>query len=462
MKRTQVNGSGVERLAELITQMNRCPLPESAGQAARLCLLDTLGVGLYGGTQPEAEPLLQAVMPLGCGTASVWGRKERLEAGMSAMVCGSLCHLRELDDVHYAILHTGCVCIPAAMAAAQVRDATLGQLLRAVTNGVEVMARISLGMDYMDHRERGWHGTATCGAFGAAAAAGYILDLDKEQLADALGISGSRTGGTWSFSVDGAMSKRFHPGLAARDGLLAAFLAQTGLSGPRCVLEAEDGGFYRLFAQEWDMERALAPAKRLEVENVEFKWFASCKSVHSPIEAALKIHSEHPERTPGDVVQITVEVNRSALAMAGRSYQGNSVVSAQLSIPYGVALGLLGRSGQADDYSLERLKDPAVRKLADRVTVLESEEFNNVRQKEHLSGARVTVQWRDGSRSIASVTRPRGALGNPLTREDVIQKFTGLASCALGETGTQVLRALVLEGSEDIPVSQLIQAMMPA
>ena len=236
MKRTQVNGSGVERLAELITQMNRCPLPESAVQAARLCLLDTLGVGLYGGTQPEAEPLLQAVMPLGCGTASVWGRKERLEAGMSAMVCGSLCHLRELDDVHYAILHTGCVCIPAAMAAAQVRDATLGQLLRAVTNGVEVMARISLGMDYMNHRERGWHGTATCGAFGAAAAAGYILDLDKEQLADALGISGSRTGGTWSFSVDGAMSKRFHPGLAARDCLLAASLPQTGLSAPRCVL----------------------------------------------------------------------------------------------------------------------------------------------------------------------------------------------------------------------------------
>ena len=91
--------------------------------------------------------LLQAAKTLGNGKARVWGSGDSLEAGMAALVCGSLCHLRELDDVHYAILHTGCVCIPAAIAAAQLEGSSLGQVIRAVTNGVEVMARISFGMD---------------------------------------------------------------------------------------------------------------------------------------------------------------------------------------------------------------------------------------------------------------------------------------------------------------------------
>lgn len=405
--------------------------------------------------------LLQAAKTLGNGKARVWGSGDSLEAGMAALVCGSLCHLRELDDVHYAILHTGCVCIPAAIAAAQLEGSSLGQVIRAVTNGVEVMARISFGMDYMDHRERGWHGTATCGAFGSAAAVGSLLSLNEKQLTDALGLAGSRTGGTWAFSMDGSMSKRLHPGLAARDGLLAAYLAKAGVPGPHYVLEANDGGFYRLFSKEWDLERITAPNPRLEIENVEFKWFASCKSVHSPITAALQISRSNLDRTPDEVSEITVEVNRSALSMAGRSYEEDSVVSAQISIPYGVALGLLGRGGQADDYSVDALKDPTIRKLADRVTVVESEEFNVLRQTKHLSGARVTVKWNDGTSSAAMITNPKGALGNPLSEEDVVNKFLTLSSPALGPDGAHRLLKLVMEGPEDTPISQLITLLVP-
>ena len=453
--------TGVERLAALIGQRNRRKLPDCAQAAARLCLLDTLGAGIYGSTQPEAAMLLRTAKALGGGEVAVWGTGERLEAGMAAMVCGSLSHLRELDDVHYAILHTGCVCVPAAMAAAQLEGSSLGQLLRAVANGAEVMARVSLGMDYMDHRERGWHGTATCGAFGAAAAAGYLLGLNEGQLADALGTAGSRTGGTWAFSADGAMSKRLHPGLAARDGLLAAYLARAGAPGPRYVLEAEDGGFYRLFSREWDVDRVDAPGERLEVENVEFKWFASCKSVHSPIMAAQQIRRENPGRRPEEVAGVTVEVNRSALSMAGHPYEKDSVVSAQISIPYGVAIGLLGKEGQAEDYSLETLKDPVVAMLAGRVAVAESEEFNNLRQARHLSGARVTVEWTDGARSETVVTQPKGSLGNPLTREDVIAKFLSLTCGSLGTEGAQRLLRFVLEGAQDRPVFELIALLTP-
>lgn len=456
MKKTEQEPSGLERLAALLQGLNRLPLSKAAEKAARLCLLDTLGVGIYGSTQPEAQMLLNTASRLGSGQVTVWGSGDNLEAGMASMVCGSLCHLRELDDVHYAILHTGCVCVPAALSSAQLERVSLGPLLQAVTSGVEAMARISLGMDYMDHRERGWHGTATCGAFGGAAAVGCLLGLDEKQLADALGTSGSRTGGTWAFSADGAMSKRLHPGLAARDGLLSAYLAKAGVSGPHYVLEAEDGGFYRLFSRHWDIERALAPHDRLAIEDVEFKWFASCKSVHSPISAALRIHSENPQRKPEEVAHVQVAVNFSALSMAGHDYKEDSVVSAQISIPYGVALGLMGRPGQGEDYTLNALKDPLIRLLADKVIVVESEEFNHLRETEHLSGARVTVEWTDGTSTAIAVTSPKGSLADPLSPDDVKNKFLSLTQDTLGSSRAEQLLNLVMEGPADTPVSQLI------
>lgn len=461
MREERTGPSGVERLAALIKELDNTPLSDKTARAARLCLLDTLGVGLYGSTQPEAEMLLNAVRPLGSGHVGVWGTDTTLEAGNAALVCGSLCHLRELDDVHYAILHTGCVCVPALMAAAEGTSATLGDLLRSIVNGVEVMARISFGMDYMEHRELGWHGTATCGAFGAAASAGYLLGLNQDQLSDALGIAGSRTGGTWAFAADGSMSKRLHPGLAARDGLMAAYLAKAGISGPHLVLEAVDGGFYRLFTSEWDIERVLAAGERPEVENVEFKWFASCKSVHSPITAALQIRGEHPDKHPDEIERIRVEVNRSAVSMAGNQYDEDSVVSAQISIPYGVALGLLGREGLAEDYSFESLRDPAIRRIADLVEIEESEEFNHIREVEHLSGARVTVYWKDGSTGAAKITRPKGALGNPLSEQDVLDKFLGLASAAIGEEQAGQLLRLIMDGEESLPAEALTALLRP-
>ncbi len=121
------------------------------------------------------------------GDIPVWGTGVLLTEDMAAMVNGALCHIREMDDVHYAILHTGAVCVPSALAVAQRCGSSWGQLLWAVTAGVEVSVRIAEGMDFLDHRERGWHGTATCGAFGAAAAAGVLLGLDEQQMVNALG-----------------------------------------------------------------------------------------------------------------------------------------------------------------------------------------------------------------------------------------------------------------------------------
>ncbi len=452
---------GMDRLAARLHSL--IPLPERVERIARICLLDTLGSGIYGAATPEGQRVIDAAADLSdANDALIWGTSRRCGTDQAAFVCGTLCHVRELDDVHFAILHTGAVCVPATMAAAQRQSSDLGRVLRAITLGVEAMVRISLGMDYLSHRKRGWHATATCGAFGAAAATASILGLDARALADAMGIAGSRTGGSWAFALDNAMSKRLHPGLAAKDGVLSAYLAARGITGPHYVLEAPDGGFYQAYSDEWDMEQLDSPNERYAIEDVEYKWFASCKSVHSPHSAALLIKREHPELKPEDVRQITVEVNSSAFSMASRMYEQDSVISAQLSIPYGVALGLHGRQGDAKDYEPTALADKRFFDLAGKVRVKESEEMNRLRKAELKSGARLRVELQNGQSAEAAVTAPKGVMSNPLSRDDVIKKFSGLTEDILGKSKTASLVEMVLNGPASSPVAELCTLLTPA
>lgn len=453
--------SAIAQLSELLAPLKEDRMNEKQEEASRICLLDALGCGLFGSTLEEGKKVVDAVSKLGdVQGVCVWGTSVSFNTDHAAFVCGTFCHLRELDDVHYAILHPGAVCVPAAFAVAQREKANLGHLLAAIAGGVEAMVRISKGMDYMSHRARGWHGTATCGSFGAAAAAGIILGLDKERMTYALGLAGSRTGGTWAFKDDGSMSKRLHPGLAARDGVLSAYLAREGISGPRYILEAADGGFYQATSDRWNIEAVHEDSGDLwAVEEIEYKWYACCKSVHSPLEAALAIYRENPGRRIEDISQVLVEVNHSSVEMAGKMYDKKSLVSAQLSIPYGVALGLMGRRGQAEDYTPSRLENNALYALAAKVQVVETPEFNKLRRDEHKSGAVVTVVWYDGFRAFARVTNPKGSLANPLQKSDVLEKFYDLSFPAIGPEKTKILAEKVINGPRDTAVEELARLM---
>lgn len=440
--------TGIERLVKYLFEHQETLLSPKAEQAARMCILDEIGCGIYGSRTREGRNLIQAAADLKyCGDIPVWGTQNLLTEDMAAMVNGALCHIRELDDVHYAILHTGAVCVPAAMAVAQRCGSTWRQLLGAVITGVEVSVRIAEGMDFLEHRERGWHGTATCGSFGASAAAGMLLGLDEQQMTNALGIAGSRTGGSWAFAADGAMTKRIHPGLAARDGILSAYLAKHGITGPRHVLEAADGGIYRMMSSRYCLGVLDAVKEKTAIEEVEFKWFASCKSVHSPYTAAYEIYRRHGFREPEDICTVRAEVNRSAIEMAGSNYRQDSIVSAQISIPYGVALGLMGCRGQAGDYTEERLRDSRILETAGKVVVAESEAMNRLRRNEKRSAAKVTVHWKDGSSDTETVTAPKGSMFNPLSKEDITGKFMDLTGGIVGEHVAREIADTVLKSS---------------
>jgi 2-methylcitrate dehydratase PrpD len=452
--------TAIEELAGRLVTIGPASVPPQALHDARRCLADALGCGLYGTSLPEGRTAVAALTQMS-GTGQ--GTGVGLPADTAALAGGFLCHLRELDDVHYAILHPGAVCVPAVLAVADRLQSTLGDILWALIAGYEAMVRIAKGQNYVKHRGLGWHGTATCGPFGAAAGVSRLLALDQTQLAWALGLAGSRTGGTWAFAADGAMSKRLHPGLAARDGVTAAYLARGGITGPLHLLDAEDGGLYRTTSTEWDVaEVTRGWGGEWAISATEFKWYAACKSAHAPIEAAKAIRRKaRCEEAPGPRIRrVTVKVNSTGHAMAGRGYRQNSVTSAQLSIPYGVAVALCGGEADVGDFTAEQVARPDLFELAQKVEVSPSAEMDVLRRTQHKVPGEVTVEWTDGTTTREYVEDPKGSRLQPLTDAEVTQKFRQLAGAAMGPASVDRVIDLILDGRPETPVQTLTDALM--
>ena len=447
--------SHLRRLAEICLEGAQNMNPETE-RYARLCLLDTLGCILYSTTLADGGMIMRGAAMFGAGEYALPAAKYSYTADTLALVMGSLCHLREMDDVHYSIVHPGSGIIPAIYAAGMMKNSSLGTMFAAITAGYEAAVRISRASNFLEHRHQGWHATATLCPFGAAAASAFILGLDGEKMVHAMGIAGTRTGGTWAFAKDNSMTKRLHPGLAARDGLQAACLASAGVDGPEYILDAEEGGFFRVATSDYDMAAIVTPNGVPAVCETEYKYYASCKSAHSPIEAAIQIYKKNPGKTPE---RIEVKINSSAMSMAGRLHERGSVVSAQLSIPYAIALGLCGHAGGALDYTDEMVSSEALFDLASLVEMEISPEMDKIRVEKLRSAARLTVYWKEGGQADAFVQTPKGAMDNPLSEVEIIEKFQALASAAVGEKIASEITEMIMRGSGDIRISELQKLM---
>jgi len=203
-------------------------MPAQAIQLAKRFLMDGLAAGVAGGRSEVADVAFRAARvqaEAASGASVLWGRRETLPAALAAMVNGTAMHALELDDFG-GCGHSGAVVLSVLSALAARGGVSGKDAVMAILAGYDHAARVLEGAGgYRPHNERGWHSTGTCGSFGAAAASARLLRLDAERFADALGIASTFTGGIWAFLDDGAMTKRFHPGRAAENGLSAALLA---------------------------------------------------------------------------------------------------------------------------------------------------------------------------------------------------------------------------------------------
>ena len=430
-------------LAEYSSLLSLDSLPDPVVHHAVFLLLDLLGAALAGGDTPEATAAAKAValMSPGGGPCTLWGTSADASPTSAALYNGIIAHARELDDFG-GVDHSGAVVVPVILAIAEAFPPLSGkQALEAMVVGYDVGRRVldSAG-GYRPHNHGdGYHSTGTCGSFAAAAAAAKAMRLNRRQTLWALGLAGSYTGGTWAFTVDGAMSKRFNVGRAAETGLVAACLARSGFTGPAHIFEAEWGGFLNTYVRAEPTPEALTCQRPpgYGIMRSGIKPYAACRDIHSSLDVVLEARAHH-SLLPEDIAAIEIRCIPEMMQMIGKSEFPTTRIDAQLHLPYSIAVALITGKAFLGEYENPWLGDPRVRRLAGLVHLRKSPELP------FDSEPYITITTTDGRKISGHVDHAGGAPQNPLPPEAILAKFMSLAERILPAAKVTELRDQVL------------------
>lgn len=451
-------------LGKELAALRRAAIPAPVVARARDLLLDFLGVALGGVAEPSTVALRQGLARLGGrGDAVVLGTTSRLAAPQAALANGAAAHALEMDDTHQGgSIHPGAVVFPAALAAAELAGAGGDALLRAAVAGYEVATRLAMAVQPAEHYARGFHPTGTCGAFGAAAAAGLLFDLDAAGLTRALGIAGSQAAGLLEFLADGSWTKRLHPGWSASAGLHAAAFASAGFRAPATVFEGRFG-FLGAYSGA-PLPGALArSADGFELMRTGVKPYACCRYMQAPIDAALALRFAHAV-DPAAVERIEVGIVAAGFPIVceplAQKRRPRSVVDEQFSLPFGVAVALARGAASPAEFTVETADDPRVTSLMDRVVPVRDPELDADYPRVWPAWVRITLAG--GDTVEERVMHPLGDPENFPDDAALNAKFRTLAARVLPAAQVERLAVAVADLPRADTVRTLLEAAVPA
>ncbi len=352
----------------------------------------------------------------------------------------------ELDDVHrQGVLHVGAVVLPALIAIAEIRPGMSGrEFLTAAVAGYEIGPRVGICMG-PEHIAQGWHSGATLGVFSAAAGAARGLKLDVDKTVHALGIAGTQSAGLMAAQY-GAMVKRMHAGRSSQSGLYGALFADAGFTGIINVLESEYGGFCTTFSRSTDRfrldELTAGFGSVWQTMGVALKFYSCVGSNHTTLDA-IRAMQEERSFGAGDVKRVLVHGSQVTMDHVGWKYVPQGLTSAQLNLPYCVATYLLEGDCFVDQFTEDKVADPARMALAEKVGVRHDAAITAKGAKfRHM--VRVEVELSDGARMERTVEAGRGNENNFASEAEVVEKFEKLAAHVLPRPQIERLRDSML------------------
>ena len=434
-----------EDFAEFIFKTDYGDIPKEVVLQARKCLLDFLGVALAG-SRVGLAPLIRSLMVAmrGREEATIIGDRRKLPALHAALINGVAAHTLDMDDGHrFANGHPGVAIIPAALAMGEREDVTGRELIEGVVVGYEIFICVAAAIN-PSHLKRGFHTTGTVGPFGAAAACSKILKLNQEETKNGLGIAGLQGAGLLEVTEAGQMMKPLHPGKAAQAGVLAALLAKEGAEGPGSIFEGEKG-FWGAFSDEVlpeDVSNHLG--KPFEILNTYFKKYAACRHIHPALEALKAIMDKNGIDIHG-IDRIDVHTYSVAYQLTGRNREARREMDAKFSLPLSAGLMCVYGKAGVEQYSMECLENPWVRRIAERVTVAVDPERDEVYPRERSS--RVDVVTSKGTFSH-EVRLPKGDPENPFSDEELKEKFSQNARRVLNPERTEEIKKVLFQKEE--------------
>jgi 2-methylcitrate dehydratase PrpD len=454
--------TAAQRLARFVLELKLEAVPDPVVIAAADLVLDALGNALAATRDDFGVAVLGVAQALGGpAESSLLGTRGKVSAANAVLANATLAHGLDFDDTREdAIVHTSCVAVTTALAAAEATGASGRAVLEAAIAAVEVMCRVGLVVPGALHA-RHFHPTAITASFAAAAAAGKLYGLSEAQLTHAFAICGSQASGIIEYLADGSWTKRLHPGWNAHAGVVAVQLARAGFTGPATVFEG-DHGLYQAFAGGHDPAKLEAVVTSLgrewEIGQLTLKPYP-CGSIAQPyMDCAARLRQEHAlgagaitavrcKTSPGPVPRLWEP-------LAAKHAPPNGY-AAKFSLPYLLASILVrGRAGLAE-FRDDAVQDAEVL----RVTRLVTYELDPTIDYPRQFVGDVAITLADGRVVHARQDRPRGGPDAPLSRAELEAKFRGNATLVLPDAQAERVIRHVADLPAGGPIAGLLAAL---
>ena len=429
-------------LAHFVSTFPAGNLPPDLRDAASRAVFSATSAAIAGARDPETRAILRVLLPFSAAPqAGIFGHPERVDVLQAAFANAMIANALDFDDTHAGtILHPTSPVLAVVLARSEWLASSPAESMAAFTIGCEVSCRVADAVS-PEHYRRGWHITASCGVFGAAAAAARLLGLDARQVVWAFGNASAQASGT--VETLGTMAKSIGVGNAARAGLLAALMAREGVAGPSTPLEGRLG--YLSLVTD-------APRLSALTDGLGSTWSFlrnmlkpyPCGVVLNPvIEAAIALHSRIPD--PGQIRSI--RVTGCALLQA-RTDRPDAQTPRELQVcaQHCVSAALLRGQFGPEEVSAAAAADPAILTMRPRVELTVDDDGYDV------DSAQVTLVLASAEEITQKVDPARGSLARPPGLPDL----TGKARIATGDAAlAQRLCGIVERLWQDAPLSEL-------
>jgi 2-methylcitrate dehydratase PrpD len=409
------------QLAQFVAEHPSQGWSETVEHEAHRTFLNWLGCAIGAAKHEAVESALAAVNMLSpAPQATLAGRSERVDMASAALINGISSHTFDFDDTHLkTIIHPAGPVVSAVMALAETQNSSGRQVMDAIVLGIDVACRMG-NLVYPEHYDRGWHITGSTGTLGAAAACARLLGLNAQQTAMALGIAASQPVGLRE--QFGTMTKPFHPGGAARAGLMSALMAKHGFTSSARALEAPRG-WAQVLSTKYDWREAQDElGQRFEISFNAYKPFACGIVIHPSIDACAQLRAQGVK--PEEVKSIELRVHPLVLELTGKKTPQDGL-QGKFSVYHGCAVGLIfGRAGE-EEFSDHIVRREDVVSLRDKVQAVVD---TSVREE----SVYVTAHLTDGRSVKVHVEHAIGSLQKPMTDADLESKFRDLSDPILG------------------------------
>jgi 2-methylcitrate dehydratase PrpD len=393
---------------------------DAVDHEAHRTFMNWVGCAVGAAHHETAQAALGAVQVLQpAAQATILGRRERVDVASAALINGISSHTFDFDDTHLkTIIHPAGPVASAVLALAEHTGASGREAIDALVLGIDVSCRVGNAM-YPDHYDRGWHITGSTGTLGAAAACARLLKLDVQKTAMALGIAASQPIGMRE--QFGTMTKPFHPGGAARAGLMAALMAQHGYTASPRALEAPRGMMQTVSLKNDWAEITAELGQRFEISFNTYKPFACGIVIHPSIDACAQLRAQGV--TPALIERIELKVHSLVLELTGKKEPADGL-QAKFSVYHGCAAGLTFGRATEDEYAGDIVNRADMVALRRKVVATVDDAIDE-------ASADVTAVLTDGRRVHVFVEHAIGSLANPMSDAQLEAKFRGMADAVL-------------------------------